>query len=675
LSESKPTDAAFWRGEITRSRTVAEVVWPDWQTNLDYYAGRSPDAATAVANKTEWVNVNVDFYQVEAKQAQLFYEQPDLQLSAQGPFKPVTMPGAPPPAMPPVAAILQAHRSLLNELLGPDYADVLTTIQKAIKDCLCPSGFGATKIGYESFVQSIEPPPQLGNVLNLQQPFAMPIAEKWYWERIPPKKYRIPADFHDTDYDKAPWLAMDFRMPLAEGRRTLNLPSDFEASSTRDEKVLTDHTQGQDTSDLEAIEGTEIWYYAALYDQDVIHPQVMRRHVLVEGVDGFVEKQNDSPYQTLIKGRLTRDSMIGNPIHVLTLRDVPDSAYVPSDSQMTRPLVRELCKFRTQMVQEREVGRARYGFDSEKLTPESAERLANGTLGEFIALEGGALAAGAQTIVAQLIQPATNRQAYIANDYITRDIEKTLAIDATGAGVNDTSADETATKTAEVARSRNVRLDAERRRVLAWYLKGVAKFSALVCRFMTPSLAVPYLGEQGAQIWASWDKKTTDGRLVFKARPDSQIHLDAAQERRYWLQLYQMMANDPNVIRSKVAKKVFEVAGENPDDFVIDQLPEEKPDGNFSMRFQGDDLVGPQAQQVREILAQLGIEISQEAIDSSGSQMYQQVALGLRDASGTAVPPQKRPAAHGGPAEQVRPLSKQQGDETGQRPGPTMEAA
>lgn len=672
MPEQKPTDAGFWRDEVKRSRSVAEVVWPDWQTNLDYYAGRSPDAVAAVANKTEWVNVNVDFYQVEAKLPQLFFETPDLQLTASGAFKPVSVPGQPPAEAPPVAAILQAHRSLLNELLGPDHADVLTTIQKALKDCLCPSGFGATKIGYEPTVQSIEPPEQLGNVLNLQQPFQMPIAEKWYWERIAPKKYRIPADFHDTDYDKAPWLGMDFRIPLAEARRQFNLPEDFNGNSKRDEKVLTDHSDGKDTSDLEAVEGTEIWYYAALYDQDVIHPQVMRRHVLVDGVDGFVEKNNESPYQTFVQGRLSRDSMIGNPIHVLTLRDVPDSAYVPSDSQMTRPLVRELCKFRTQMVQEREATRPRYGFDVDKLTPADAEKLANGTLGEFIALEGGALAGGAQSIIAQLVTGSPNRQSYIANDYITRDIEKTHAIDATAAGVDDGGTEESATKTAEISRSRNVRLDGERRRVLAWYLKGVAKFSALVCRFMTPSLAVPYLGEQGARVWASWDKQTTDGRLVFKARPDSQIRLDAAQERRDALQLYQMVANDPNVVRVKLLHSLFEKYGLDPTELVVEQLPEQPPEPNISFRFSGEDLYNPMA---REILAQGGIQLSQEAIDEAAGQLYKQVALGLRDASGKTVPAQKRLAEHGGPAEQIRPLSKMQGDETGQRPGPTMEAA
>ena len=37
------------------------------------------------------------------------------------------------------------------------------------------------------------------------------------------------------------------------------------------------------------------------------------------------------PYQSLDnEGRLTANSMIGYPIHVLTLRDVPDDNHVPS---------------------------------------------------------------------------------------------------------------------------------------------------------------------------------------------------------------------------------------------------------------------------------------------------------------------------------------------------------
>ena len=655
-------DLAFWRGEIERSRREQERYHGAWQTNLDYYTGRSPDAATAIQQGTDFVNVNVDFYQVEQKLAQLFYETPELQITGKGRLK-----GQSP--------ILQSHRDLLNELLGPDYADVLPTIHKAIKDCLCTAGVGATKIGYQPSLREVEPPAQLGSVLGLTQAITLPVHEAWYWTRIPSKKFRAPADFHDTDFDRAPWLAHDFRMPLALARRDFQLPAEFTGTTTRDERILDDGSQAVAGTDLAYVEGTEVWYYAALFDEDVIHPLLMRRHVLITGVDGFVEKTPESPYQRVQPdGRLSADSMIGNPIHVLTLRDVPDSQHVPSDAQMTRPLVRELCKFRTQMVQERDANRPFVLYDIDALPPEILAKIENRTIGSLVGVEGGKLAAGVGSIMAAAVQGTAPRQTYLANDYITRDIEKSLGIDATGAGVTD-HADESATKTAEVARSRNVRLDAERRRVLAWYLKGVAKFSALVCRYMTPQLSVPYLGEEGAAAWAQWDKQAVDGRLGFSAKPDSQIRLDAAHERKFALDLYQFTAKDPNVRRVELLRHLFEKAGLDPTTLVVDELPEQKPDPNIGFTFKGDDLIGPQAPIVLEILAQGGIQVSQPARDEAAGQLFKQMALGVRDASGKAVPATSRPQEHGGPADKVRPLSQQSADRTGNRPGPQPELA
>ena len=674
------SDAKFWRGEIDRSLQVASPLFAGWQENIDYYRGQSSDAKKAADASAEWVNVNADFYQVELKRHQLFFDTPDLQLKKKGKFflsDPMNPAGRREATPEEVTSILLAHRTLLNELLGPDHADVLTTVKKALKDCLCPSGFGATKIGYEPTLLEVTPPEQLGSILRLNESTSVPVHESWYWMRIPPKKFRIPADFHDTDYDKAPWLGMDFRMPLALARRLFKLPPDFEAKAGPDTKVLEDGTQAKDQpSEIAYVDGTEIWYYAALVDEDAIHPQLLRRHVLLEGVDEFVEKTTESPFQTLLpNGRLRGDSMIGNPIHAWVLRDLPDSAYPPSDCAMTRPLVRELCRFRTQMVQARDANRSRILYDVGAFPPKVVEQIEDGSIGSMIGVEEGKLAAGIGAVMAEVVKGQPSRQDYVANDYVQKDLQQTLGIDAAGAGVTDDQ-NESATKTAVVDRNRNVRIDGERRQALAVYLKGVAKFSALVCRFMTPQLAVPYIGEQAAALWGAWDKQSTDGRIAFDAKPDSQIHLDAAEERKYWLQMYQFVAKDPNVVRVNVLNKLFEVAGENPQEFVVTELPEQKPDPNIGFTFKGEDLIGPQAPIVLEILAQGGIQVSQGSRDEAAGQLFKQMALGLRDASGKAVPATPRPQGHGGPADQVRPLSKQSADKSGERSGPkTQESA
>lgn len=667
-----------WRSEVERSRRAAEVQWPAWQENLDYYTGKSKDAKAANDAGSDYVNVNADFTNVEVKQAQLFFDTPELRLSARGEFRnpppAAQVPGAPPQPPPSALPIISAHRQLLNVLLGRDEADVLSIVQKAIKDCLCTAGIGATKICYEAAVNDVEPPEQYGSVLGLNAPISVPVDEQWQWFRVPSKKFRIPADFADTDYDKAPWLGMDFRIPLNQARATLNLPEGFTGTQQSDDKVLeSELAMAREGTTLPYVDGTEVWYYASIFDPDVRNPRLIRRHVLIDGLDGFAERDTKNPYQDLLgNGRLSADSMIGYPIHALVIRDVPDSAYVPSDSTMTRGLVRELCTFRTQQVKERDANLPRVGYDVEKVPPETIAKIEAGTIGTMVPFPADVLMQGMQTVMAQITQGSQTRGAYTANDYIQRDLDRTLGIDATGSGIKGPGGT-TATEIGVVDRARNVRLDHERQRVLAWYLKGVQKFSALVCRYMTPQLAVPYIGQQAANTWAQWDKKRWDGRFVFDARPDSAIKLDAAAERKFALDLYQFTAKDPNVNRIPQLKHLFELAGHDPGESVVEQLPEKKPDSpNIGFTFKGDDFLGPQAQQVRDILAQSGIKISQESIDASATQLFQQMQMGIRDASGQMIKPSAHLASHGGPVEQTRPLDQQSADTAGQtRTGPS----
>ena len=182
MNDTDFSKAGAWKSEVERSRNVAEPHWADWEENLQYYQGFSPDAAFANQYRADWVNINADFVNCEVKLSQLFYEQPDLQLTAKGQFrtKPPAMqlPGQPPVQQLDGPAVIQAHRQLLNELLGPDHADVLPTLHASIKDCLVTAGVGACKIGYAAAIQQTEPPQQMGNILNLQQSIPVPVDEK-----------------------------------------------------------------------------------------------------------------------------------------------------------------------------------------------------------------------------------------------------------------------------------------------------------------------------------------------------------------------------------------------------------------------------------------------------------------------------------------------------------------
>ena len=54
--------ASTWLAEVERSRRTADPYWSDWEISLNYYTGKSPDAADATATNLNYVNVNADFY-------------------------------------------------------------------------------------------------------------------------------------------------------------------------------------------------------------------------------------------------------------------------------------------------------------------------------------------------------------------------------------------------------------------------------------------------------------------------------------------------------------------------------------------------------------------------------------------------------------------------------------
>ena len=649
-----PKDAPlkFWRDEVDRADRVQRTYHGDWDENLQWYAGRSPDAS-AMPKNSDFVNVNVDFYQTEQKLANLFYETPELQLTGTGEL--ATQP-----------QVVAAHKALLTAILGENHMDVLPVVHTAIKDCLAVSGTGPVLVGYQPTTVEVQPPQQLGEVLGLREAIPVPIHERYYAERFSPKKLLIPSDFHSTDWDKAPWLGMRFRLPLSQAKREFKLPNDFTGTTEKDEHILDRIHRADEATSRQYIDGQVIWYRAALFEEQTVHPEQYRELVLIDGLDRPARHRN-SPHQTIgPQGRMTGDSLIGNPIHPLTIRTMPDNAYVPSDSQMTRPLVRELCKFRTQMVQERDANRSRVLYDIAAFPPEVLTLIEEGTLGSLIGVEGGKLAQGINTIMAEVVKSSGGRQAYTANDYIQRDIEKTLAIGPNAVGQNDPN-EGSATQTAIVDRSSQARQAHEQRQVLRWYLRLVDKVSTLVCRYMTPQMASPYIGQEMAQAWGQWDKKLSENRLAFSAKPDSQIRLDAAGERKFALDVYNFMANDPNANRIELLKNLSIKAGLDPTKVVVEQLPEKKPEPNVGFTFKGEDFIGPQAPIVLEIIQQGGIQISPAAIQASSEDVAMQMLTGLRGGDGKVV---KQPDEHGGPAQKVRPLSKQQGELAGERTGP-----
>ena len=484
-----------WRDEVTRADRRRDVYKMAWDNNLKAY---TPDYVNA--GWGDEINPGKDFYQVEQKKAQLFFDTPEVVLVAPQAEK----------VDPQILELIADEQRKLNKELGREGINCKRLVDKVLFSVLCPAGEGCTKIGVTRITK---PTPQPPDPVTGQVPLGpdgqpltveVPIFQELFWEYFSAMKMLKPASFHDTEWDKAPWLGVHFALPLPIAKRQFNLPDDFSTTSARDEKVFQIPGQNLEDSD-DLVTGQEIWYKAAFYDDTVLHPQYFRQLVLVDGLDQPAVHR-DSPYQFKDEnGALTPDSLIGNPIHPLTIRDLSDQAFIPSDSMVSRPLIRELAKFRGQLIEHRDASiPVRFARES-VVTPEVLAKIVRAPFGAVIPLPDDVFNTPGEPV--KIMSPgAYSRDNFQSQEVIERDIEKMLAIGANQVGGKQQTGT-TATETALIDRATGVRMKAERNRVEEWWIAGVRKLDALRQHFFdTPTQAM--------------------GRYGYEIKPDSGVHLD-----------------------------------------------------------------------------------------------------------------------------------------------------
>lgn len=597
-----------WWSEIDAAERVRQSYEKWWEANLEAYCPKpSKDPKVYGAD----INTNRDFTLVEQKLAQLFFQTPEVNVK-------------PSPLMYGQENVLLTHQDILNEYLGPDQVHAKHVVREALFDCLCPAGFGVTKMGYESIVETVtvdQPVPDpttgapavdpaSGQPMTVPTQVPVPIWERLFWERVTPKKVVIPASFSSTNYDEAPWLAVRFSLTLNEARLRYQLPDDFEAKAGKDDYRF-DYDQNA-TDDQKGVDGVELWYRAAIYDDTVKNPDLLRCLVLIKGLDAPV-KHTDSPYQELDPqtGRLSPASLRGYPIHILTLRTLADSAYVMSDCSISRPQVNELNKFREQQIRLRDSNIPIRIVDSDRVPPEVLEKIKNADYGSSpIPLPAEAFAGNPP--IQEIAKATYPRENFTFEEKQDNDIARTHAMDANQGGTKTDSA-RTATELQLIQVNTNVRLDAERARVLEWYIKGVTKFSTLIQRFVTVEQAAQIVGPERAQAW-SQVMSQVPATLAFTASPDSALRVDAAQNRKMTLETYGYIRNDPGVNpQVYLQRKVFPALNMDSSYAAQPKPPQPPPPDPIRGQFQikGEDLnpMMPQYPGVLMILKAAGLPV------------------------------------------------------------------
>ena len=591
-------DRGAWATRIDRAALVAKQFYPQWERALKRYTDAKFD-------KDRYdVNALMDFRHVESKRAQLFYQSPEVQLVPIDPDHPEV----------PFEQLLPLRQKVLNHRLGANGTQAKREVHATLFDAIATSGFMILKVGYENRVVNVtmtQPQQVEDDVVEMEVEVPVPVWERCFLSRVSPKRLLIPADFRGGDFDSAAWLGVRGRMPLSHARTQpgWSLPQGFEGATTKDHTAFDHGTTDQGDTDP-MVEYTEIWYRASLFDRTIVHPDLFRCLILAEGVDDPV-KHVDSPYQSLDEmGRLTDDSMLGSPIHVGTLRDLSDSAYVPSDLAVGEQLVNELNKFRTQQVRGRSRRQPIVVFDTNNLDQATIQKIENnqGPVG----LPAGSLAAGVDKLMAVISTGSEPRDNYTAQDYIERDWERALGVSANQQG-SFTKSKRTATEARIVQGNADARVEAERDRVREWYISAVRKFDTVIQRVMTPYELTKILGQQGAMLWDQW--RTLPGRYVYRIQPDSGVHVDAMQHRQQVLDEYNLLRRDERVNADELLKKVALALHHDPAQFIAP--PQERPPEpiKLSLAFNGEHLLLPGAGRLLlDLLTESGVKLGPDTI-------------------------------------------------------------
>jgi len=694
--------SAAWRRRVKAALDSTKVALEQGKKNIERYNAEYLESRTG----DDQVCVPTDFYYIEQKKSQLFAREPDVFLQS-------LQPGQEDGAIVGAAA--------LNAKLGPQGVNVLPTVHEIIFDTICATGFGAVKIGFEAVKDGTvdiqigeEPdlgalpvgthqltapttPDQLGPALGLGPLPMKPImakapniiASRYFIERVAPGDLIVPADFSGSDFDKAAFLGCRFLE---------DLPDENESGSDidREERRLTPLSSDAKAAQRKQRVGYEVYYRASLFDADEKHPECVRCFTYYDDDPETTPIQpKQSPYQRLAPRPMPQpgqpptpptqkyEGMVGFPIAPLTIRYVSDTWRPKSDCSMARATADELSKGRTQMVQFRDRNMPQTGFDVTAVDAATLAKIERNILGAWVGFNRPG-----QDATWPIQKGQMGRESSVFNDVIQGDLERIWGLGANQLGAqNDTA--RTATELQLVQSASQGRLESERLKVLSWYAnKVVAKFFALMQLFadeeeyielvgsdaqrlkaIPPEVAAQVQQNPQAMALVPWTKANIPGRYGVKIKPDSQLHIDVAQQREQLLKVFNFLANEPTANRTELTREVLKTFHMDPTK-TTQAPPQKMPEPpKLTLAIKMEDFVMPQGPVTVEIAQQLGLKISPEAILASQQFLLQAEQLQAAQDAEAA-----NETEHGGASAEAKKINKHPTEATGGMQGSGAQA-
>lgn len=686
---------ASWWGRITLARAARARASSGWKGLLQSYLPPSSD------NPTD-VNSNVHFRDTHLKIAEMWAQMPEWHLTPLEPLfgltdpktgQPFTKPDGSPMDQAEIAAhVVAVKREVLNSFLGPNHADADHAIIGALFNIFTTSGIGPVVVHYQCDLQPtmqsvpVDPQPNVGDVIGMspipsyeQRMVDTPVYERFRFDGFSPSKLLIPHDWRSTQYDQAPWLGEEFVMPWEEAKRLYKLDDSFKANVSRDDLVLALDAKDADGGSADLFRGVRIWLHASRFDPNVAHSELFYFLVLAEGISDKPARYVRSPYQTLSPqdGRLTPDSLIGNPICPIVLRPLPDHAWPPADAAFTDPLVRIENTWLSQDVKARDANIPR--FMASDGIKDAIDKLENVDVGQGVLVPADQMMLGVDKLLIPVPHLEHAQSDVIGRAEIRRAREETLGLGSNQAG-SVTSKVHSATENAIVQQNVSTRLKAERQQLMKQVLAIVRKFDSLIQRYATDQSYVEIVGQEGERRLALWNQQLIAGRYAYAATPDSQLSSDPDKRRKDVLDYVNFLAKSPYTNQAEMHRVVDLEFGFDPQRMMKTPDPPPEPKPSVSYAFKGEDLLNPIA--VAAML-EAGVQITPQMIQqaqalilSAAGAMVSQPVPGQVEA--LMAQQDKKNAAnqpHGGTAEKSGVLSKHSAEETGELTGPKPQGA
>lgn len=636
-----------WWDRIAAAESRIDQRSPTWDILLTEYLPK-----VSASGQVEDVKVNAHFRNVHTKIGNLFYRSPDLILSANDPSpaqnmmppppQPPPLPGQPPPPPAPphsMEEIIMVKQEVLNKTLGRDGIKVNRLMDELLFDVLAWAGIGVAKIGYRCVMKGVQQPrmgpapQQPGSMLGLQQlppvpqvdamgqtvmdMVKVPIHEEFYARRVAPKKFLCNADLKSTRFDEdATFMGMRFFMAPDKAMKAFGL-TEQEAAKAAEDTLVYQYPEDKAAGEtIKLVEGVELFVKSSFFT-DEVHPLAMHQLIFIKGVKERPVVWRPSPDQEFEGpmlldpatgqptgqpnprvGQLTKDSLIGFPYKVLTIRDLADSAFPPSDAAMVNSQVKQLNTNRRQSVRLRDSAAAKYLVDGQYLEDEDVEKVKNGEVGEFLILKDGALAGGADKVIAPMVQVHASPDDTRTAQMLKQDLDETLGISNVQAGqTNDTI--HSATEVRDVSNAVQARNEKERSRAVDFFLDIARGIDTLLMRYADQDLYQQITGNDGAQKMMVWNHQKYVGAYLYDIAPDSQMQPDTAREFQLLLNFYNQAAKDPLFNRAYVMRKLARMRGLDPNKLVLPPPPPAPPQPEplkMTLSVTADDLLRPEVQ-------------------------------------------------------------------------------